>query len=199
MSTTNTQAARTLTPPSFSESDIMQAVVELRTPKGAEQKQVNENSRVDEQQLFAAFTYLQLKEQNPNLASEFLSQFRDGIQSAVNAQQKNPHIIVDVTRNILKGLRKTKAITRKLFKKIRRVSLGLSQLDSIRNSLNTDRTENNKGSDTPLRAFKTAFKKIAENPMASLRELRSFVANNRARTIQPNEATQEQAEDPNAL
>ena len=195
METSTTQGTKI---PQFSESDIMQTVAELRTPEGAAQQPITENTRVDEQELFAAFTYLQLEAQNPELAAQFMSKFREGIHEAIASKSDPRYTVLDVTRNILQGLRKAKSITRGMFKKIRRTSLGLSQLDSIKDNVNMDNVTK-KDNDSAMRAFKTAFRKIAENPMATLKELRSFAANNRARLQVQNQEPVEQKPDPNTL
>lgn len=195
METSTTQGTKI---PQFSESDIMQTVAELRTPEGAAQQPITENTRVDEQELFAAFTYLQLEAQNPELAAEFMSKFKEEIHEAIASKTDPRYTVLDVTRNILQGLRKAKSITRGMFKKIRRTSLGLSQLDSIKDSVNMDNVTK-KDNDSAMRAFKTAFRKIAENPMATLKELRSFAANNRARLQVQNQEPVEQKPDPNTL
>ena len=67
-----------------------------------------------------------------------------------------------------------------MFKKIRSVSLGLSQLDSVKDDVNSSRVTNG-SNDTALRSFKTALTKIAENTVASEADLRNFVTRNKSR------------------
>lgn len=165
--------------PMFSHQAILDTVAALRAPEDSNVKPLTENSRVNEQELFAAFTYLQLQEKQPETAKDFLSKLR----AALTAKDPNnsEYSLLDATRGILQEFRKTKAIPRRMFIKIRQVSLGLSQLDSVRDSVNIGRVTEG-ANDTALRSVKTAMTRISENGIATRDELRSFAGQNKERT-----------------
>jgi hypothetical protein len=165
-------------PPVYSSEAIMETVAKLRSTDDSSVKPLSEHSRVNEQELFAAFTYLQLQEKQPEAATDFLSKFRSAVEAF--GSDKSQYSILDITRSILKEFRKAKVIPRAMFKKIRRVSLGLSQLDSVKDDVNSSRVTNG-SNDTALRSFKTALTKIAENTVASEADLRNFVTRNKNR------------------
>lgn len=167
-------------PPVYSPEAIMDTVAKLRSTDDASVKPLTEHSRVNEQELFAAFTYLQLQEKQPEAATDFLSKFRTAVEAF--GSNTSQHSVLDITRNILKEFRKAKVIPRAMFKKIRRVSLGLSQLDSLKDDVNSRRVTDG-SNDTALRSFKTALAKIAENTVASESDLRSFVNRNKSRGV----------------
>ena len=164
--------------PVYSPEAIMDTVAKLRSPDDATVTPLTEHSRVNEQELFAAFTYLQLEQKQPEAATDFLSKFRTAVEAL--GPDKSQYSMLDITRNILKEFRKAKVIPRAMFKKIRRVSLGLSQLDSVKDDVNSSRVTNG-SNDTALRSFKTALTKIAENTVASEADLRNFVTRNKNR------------------
>jgi hypothetical protein len=165
--------------PMFPQQAILDTVAALRASEDANVKPLTENSRVNEQQLFAAFTYLQLQKNQPEIAKDFLSKLRSSL--ALKDPRNSEHFLLDATRGILQEFRNTKTIPRRMFIKIRQVSLGLSQLDSVRDSVNMRRITEG-ANDTALRSVKTAMTRISENSIATRDELRSFVGKNKART-----------------
>lgn len=165
--------------PMFPQQAILDTVAALRASEDARVKPLTENSRVNEQELFAAFTYLQLQEKQPETAKDFLSKLRSSLTP--KDPDNSEHFLLDATRGILQEFRKTKTISRRMFIKIRQVSLGLSQLDSVGDSVNIRRITEG-ANDTALRSVKTAMTRISENSIATRDALRSFAGKNKART-----------------
>ena len=128
--------------------------------------------------IFAAFTYLRLKEEKPALAGKFLMSFAELYK---DIGKKDPlYGIFEATRLAFEDLRKTKQITFDKFKEIRLYALGKSQLDSVRDET-TVKKITDKPSDTAVRAVRTALIKVAQNAIATDEELENFRKKNKAR------------------
>jgi hypothetical protein len=126
---------------------------------------------VNEQELFAVFTYLSLKAQKPGLATKFIKAFRDKYEQM--AKIDPVFGIYEACRVALQNVKKSDGLSNHEVQDIRLTALGKSQLDSIRDQVDVKRVTEGR-EDTAVRAVRTAMKKVNENPEATLDELTSF-------------------------
>lgn len=157
----------------FSDDEIVDAL-KLITRVGKNSKTprpIGDLTRVNEQELFAVFTYLSLKAEKPGMASQFIKEFRDQYERI--AKVDPVFGIYEGCRVALQRVKKSKSLTNHEVRDIRLTALGRSQLDSVRDQVDVKRVTEGRD-DTAVRAVRTAIKKVKENPEATLDELKSF-------------------------
>jgi hypothetical protein len=139
---------------------------------------LSEYSRVNEQELFAAFIFLQLKDLGKSLATRFMTKYREVSPELINYDPS--YGVYESVRRALNPLKKAYKIVNEKTQEFRRYALGKSQLDSLKDEVHVKRVTEGKA-DTAVRALKTALEKIKENSLASDAELESFRNKNIAR------------------
>jgi hypothetical protein len=157
--------------------DALEKVEKMRKPTRTP-KPLTELSRVNEQEIFAAFTYLKLKEEKPAVASKFLMKFAELYKEV--GKKDSLYGIFEATRLAFEELRRSKNISLDKFREIRLYALGKSQLDSVRDET-TVKKITDRPSDTAVRAVKTALKKVDQNTIATEEELANFRKKNKER------------------
>lgn len=151
-------------------------VLRARDPKG--KANITDLTRVNEQDMFAALTHGQLKEKDSLLAREFEGRFTELVQELIKKDPNNG--IFEAARRAVRAMRRSGKLIKASANQIRKVSLGMAQLDTVRDRLSTKNVTTKNG-DTALRAIKTAIAKFSANSEASVEDLKSFTAANGTR------------------
>lgn len=146
----------------------MDRIRKIDNPKSAD---ITENSRINEQDLFAAVVENALGQVDPELSTKFSAAFAKEVEQFKALEQSDT--MLKATRRALNSLIKDNALSRYAAKQIRKFALGKSQLDDIRSKLSVAK-EDAESSETPLRAVKTALQKISENAIATDAEFIEF-------------------------
>jgi hypothetical protein len=146
------------------QSSIMGSIDRIRKIENPKSADLTENSRINEQDLFAAITENSLGQISSELSSKFNLAFAKEIESFKGLE--DPNSMLKATRKSLNSLIKDNLLSRYAAKQIRKFAVGKAQLDDNRFRLSIAK-ENPESSETPLRAVKTALQKISENAIAS--------------------------------
>ncbi len=157
----------------FSDDEVVDAL-RLVTRVGKNSKNprpIGDLSRVNEQELFAVFTYLSLKDERPNLASKFIKAFRLNYDKF---SKIDPIFgIYEACRVALQEVKRSDGLSGQMIKDIRLTALGKSQLDTMRDQVDIRRVTDGENN-TAVRAIRTALKKVNQNSDATEDELKSF-------------------------
>lgn len=136
---------------------------------------LTDNSRINEQELFASMAHYLTGKLDSGIRSAFEATFTKHALSEELAD--SAHAVLQATRRSLRTLVQDNKIPQIVARAIRRIALGKAQLDDDRTTLRTGRQPGS--AETPLRSLKVALGKIQANPIATgieHREFKRFVA-----------------------
>lgn len=131
---------------------------------------LTENSRINEQELFASIAHYLTGKLSSGIRTTFESTFSRHAQSEELAN--SAHAVLQATRRSLRSLVQDNEIPQIVARAIRRIALGKAQLDDDRTTLRTERQPG--ATETPLRSLKIAFDTIQTNPIATGMEHTEF-------------------------
>jgi hypothetical protein len=152
-------------------NSIMGSIDRIRKIDNPKSADLTENSRINEQDLFAAITENSLGQISTELSSKFNLAFAKEVETFKVLEE--PNSMLKATRKALNSLIKDNQLSRYAAKQIRKFAVGKAQLDDNRSRLSVAK-ENPESSETPLRAVKTALQKISENAIASDAEFHEY-------------------------
>lgn len=133
--------------------------------------EVTENSRINEQEMFAAVVKNELAEISSKAKNYFVSNFKNEYEKIKDKFQNN--VIYTVVRNLVRQIRIKGLITREVAVKTKQFAFGKSQLDKVSNLLSASKLDSS-SSDTAVRAIKTAVKSYESNNSAEIADYKNF-------------------------
>lgn len=162
----------------LNKDSLMESLGKIRRIENPKASEITENSRVNEQSVFAALVENSLKQVDEKLGANFEAAFSKELEE-LKANEDSDSLLKAARRG-LNSLVNDNLLSRYAARKIRSLAVGKSQLDDNRNKLSVEK-EDPESSETPLRAVKTALNKIAENLEATALELSEYRKQGRAR------------------
>lgn len=135
---------------------------------------INGNTRINEQEMYAAITHYLLAEKNPELAERFLNDLPATLQAFRESGVGTDFF--KSTDRIMRAMLRERKITHAEYKELRNEAYGKAQFDSDRSWLDQKKVPELKDGDTALRSVDTALKMYEKNPAANETEIGQFKA-----------------------